>query len=98
MNRIAVLTAEAESDLEDVARWYQNISPGLGLRLIDQVRASVSRIEFMPEMFAKVHGDIRRTRVKRFPYGVFYRVGRDRIDVIAIMHNRRHPAAWQNRA
>ena len=60
MNPTVVLTAEAENDLEDAGRWYQNISPGLGLRLIDQVRASISRIEFMPEMFPKVHGDIRR--------------------------------------
>lgn len=70
MNRSAVLTAEAEADLTDAAGWYENIRPGLGFRLIDQVRATVARIDFMPEGFAKVHGDIRRARVKRFPYGV----------------------------
>lgn len=97
MSRSTLWSLEAESDLIDAADWYRSIAPGLGLRFLNQVSDSIARIEFMPEMFAKVRGDLRRVRVRRFPYGVFYRVFNDRIEIIAVMHNRRNPTVWQSR-
>jgi toxin ParE1/3/4 len=41
---------------------------------------------------------IRRALLKRFPYGVFYTEFPDRIQVIAIIHSRKHPARWPRRA
>jgi len=34
---------------------------------------------------------------RRFPYGIYYRVYADRVEVIAVQHSRRDPADWQSR-
>jgi len=33
-----------------------------------------------------------------FPYGVFYRPKKGRIEVLAVFHHRRDPNVWQRRA
>jgi hypothetical protein len=35
--------------------------------------------------------------VKRFPYGVFYRVCNARVEVVGVLHGRREPTIWQRR-
>ncbi len=41
--------------------------------------------------------DIRRTRLRRFPYSVFYVAMDEATVVIAVMHDRRDPRRWQAR-
>jgi len=41
--------------------------------------------------------EIRRCRVKRFPYAVIYFVHDDVIYVLAVMHLSRHPDYWRER-
>ena len=45
-----------------------------------------------------VHKDVRRAFMRRFPYGVFYRVEEDQIIVVGVFHARRDPKRWQARA
>jgi plasmid stabilization system protein ParE len=58
------------------------------------VDASFTVLERFPEMFARVHGDVRRMIVSRFPYAVFYQVEADRIVVLAVLHTARDPESW----
>jgi len=37
------------------------------------------------------HGRVRRARLQRFPYAVFYVIREDSIDVLAVYHARRRP-------
>jgi plasmid stabilization system protein ParE len=93
-----LLTAEAEADLEEAAQWYEQGSAGLGVDLVARVRQTLASIGSMPEAFLEVQTGIRRAQVQRFPYGVFYRRNGDVVEVIAVIHNRRSPTAWQRRA
>lgn len=93
----AILSAEAEADLDEAAQWYERRSPGLGFDLVARVRASIGRIESTPDLYATVLGDLRRVPVKKFSYSVFYRVRADHIDVVAILHNSRDPSVWESR-
>lgn len=93
----AILSAEAEADLDEAAWWYEQQSSGLGVDLVARVRASISLIEAAPHLYAVVLGDVRRALVKKFPYSVFYRVRNDHIEVVAIIHNRRDPSVWAAR-
>ncbi len=47
---------------------------GLGGKLLAAVDFAFDAIERYPEMFARVHGEVRSAIVSRFPYAVFYRV------------------------
>jgi plasmid stabilization system protein ParE len=58
------------------------------------VDASFTVLEKFPEMFARVHGNVRRVIVSRFPYAVFYKVEADWIVVLAVLHTARDPKSW----
>ena len=64
------------------------------LAAIEQV---FDRIRKTPEIHAVIYKDVRRGLPRRFPYGVFYRVHADRVEVIAVYHSRRDPSGWQAR-
>jgi plasmid stabilization system protein ParE len=91
------VTAEAEADVLDAAQWYTDRSVRAGIEFVLQVRATLDRIAENPELYAALHFDLRRARVRRYPYGVFFRVRGQAVEVVAVMHDRRDPSVWQNR-
>jgi toxin ParE1/3/4 len=58
---------------------------------------AVTRIEAMPLMYAMAFRDVRRGKLRTFPYLIYYRVLSDRIEVIAVLHGSRDPKRWQER-
>lgn len=44
-----------------------------------------------------IEGDIRRSLVRRFPFGVLYAFENEDIFVLAVMHLHREPNYWKNR-
>jgi plasmid stabilization system protein ParE len=63
----------------------------------DSVDEAVARIEAMPQMYAMVFQNVRRGKLRRFPYLIYYRVLSDRLEVIAVLHASRDPKLWQER-
>jgi hypothetical protein len=51
-------------------------------------------IERVPEMFRRVHGEVRRANVSRFPYAVFYRIDPKSVVVLTVLHTAREPKLW----
>ena len=41
--------------------------------------------------------DVRRARLRTFPYGLFFRVVDDGVFVIACFHSSRDPRVWRRR-
>jgi hypothetical protein len=41
--------------------------------------------------------DIRRQLLKRFPYGLFYRLIEGQVVVVACFHAKRSPRVWRSR-
>ncbi len=97
MNLPVIVTPEAENDLVESKRWYDRQRPGLGQEFVLCVEEALERIRRIPQGASEVHPGIRRAVVRRFPYGVFYRVDVDQIAVIAIYDCRREPKGWQKR-
>lgn len=89
---------EAEDDLASGYDWYEKHREGLGSDFLDEVEKTLKSIENSPELYSKVHRDIRRALTRRFPYGIFYLLERELIVVIAILHTSRNPARWKERA
>ena len=81
-------------DLASAYAWYEEQRAGLGEEFLAAVDASFEAIETFPEMFARVHGEIRRAVVSRFPYAVFYRIEPKRLVVLAVLHVARNPKLW----
>ncbi len=50
-----------------------------------------------PLSFPKVHGEMRRAILRRFPYGVLFRTTADEVIILGVIHGRRHPRLWKSR-
>jgi len=88
---------QAERETQEAARWYDNESAGLGEAFLDVVQQTLEAVVENPFRFPLVHRDTRRALLKRFPYGIFFRIRPDRIKVLAIVHLSRDPSRWQRR-
>ena len=91
------LRPEAELDLSDAARWYEEQKPGLGHQFLDEILAIFSKLAEAPLMYPILHRNTRRALIHRFPFGVYYRVETNAIVVVAVMHGSRNPRRWKTR-
>lgn len=87
----------ARLDVIDAQDWYERQAPGLGARFRAEVDFQVQLVTETPLYFPEIIADVRRARLRRFPYGLFFRVLPDAIYVIACFHSRRNPMVWQSR-
>jgi plasmid stabilization system protein ParE len=94
---LRVLPAAA-ADIEDAHEWYQARRPGLGDEFLQSVTNTLGTILRQPERYPVVHRDLRRALLRRFPYGIFYKIQGDRVMVVACFHAKRDPRRWQSRS
>lgn len=88
---------EADQEMLEAARYYQSLSSGLGDDYLAEVEHAVQSILLSPQTWPVLEGDFRRRLVKRFPFGVIYRIEPDIIVIIAVAHLRKKPGYWKNR-
>ncbi len=89
---------DVDEDIRDARDYYEVRRPGLGDAFVAAVEYVQARIEANPRMHQVIWRTVRRGLVRRFPYGVFYRVLTDRVEVLAVYHLKRDPSGWQQRA
>jgi len=87
----------AAADIEDAFLWYEAQRAGLGDEFLVAVDQALTTVGESPRLHGVVHRDIRRTKVRRFPYSVFYRIVEDNVVVVACFHASRDPRRWQRR-
>ena len=88
---------QAEAEFNDAIEYYEEIEPGLGYDFATEVYATIQRSVALPKAWPVIDGEIRRSLVSRFPYGVLYAEGEDGIDIVAVMNLHRHPDYWKHR-
>lgn len=98
MSLPVVLRHQAAEELLAACDYYEAKRPGLGVRLLGEIRRALGRISTHPDLHGIVLHDVRRAAVRRFPYGIFYRALFDKIEVLAVFHDSRDPTAWQDRS
>ena len=93
------LHPEAYREIDEAAAFYKERQPGLEKRFLDALQDSIARIQRNPLLYRRVEGEVRKCRLLRFPYGVIYRLDeKDSLEILAVMHLRRHPGYWRSRA
>lgn len=92
-----VFRPEAVADVLETRRWYEQHELGLGDAFAVRLEEILDGIKTMPEMYAVALGNVRRGKLRKFPYLVYYRILLDRIEVLAVLHGSRHPKVWQDR-
>ena len=87
----------ASADLDEAFLWYEAQRPGLGREFLDAVEPVFQAVLEAPRRHPVVYRDTRRAHVRRFPYGVFYRIVGDDVVVVGCFHGRRNPRRWEGR-
>jgi plasmid stabilization system protein ParE len=95
--RVEVLEP-AEAEFREAVEYYNQQAEGLGYEFAAEVRRTLSRIVRFPDVWTALSPRTRRCRTSRFPYAVIYQSRGDTILVVAVMHMRRHPSSWRDRA
>lgn len=54
----------------------------------------LKRLEQAPLLYAEVIPRVRRALLPRFPYGLFYVVRGDLVNILAVLHDARKPSRW----
>jgi plasmid stabilization system protein ParE len=92
-----VVRPAAAADLEEAFLWYEAQRPGLGSEFLDAVEQAFRGVLENPRRYRVAYRDTRRAHVRRFPYGVFYRIVGDDVVVVACFHGKRDPRRWEGR-
>lgn len=77
--------------------WYEVRSSGLGEQFLAELENAYELIGLTPLYWAKFSGKYRRYLLKRFPFGIIYRIEKSKIYVVAVMHLSRKPGYWKKR-
>ena len=88
---IVLVTAEAETDLEQIARYVAEHSPQSALKLIRELRERCESLSDAPRGYPLVPR-YEHLGIRRRPFGnflIFYRVGADAIEIVHILHGAR---------
>jgi len=59
--------------------------------------AAIDRIRRFPEAWHPLGDEIRRCRLRRFPYGLIYSKEQEGILILAVAHAHREPGYWRDR-
>jgi len=92
-----VLLPEAESEMFEAARYYEQRQPDLGMRFLRAVESAIIDIENHPRRWPSFDGAFVVGFLDIFHTAFFYRISRREIIVVAIMHLHRHPRYWTKR-
>jgi len=88
---------QAEAELNKSIEYYEEIEPGLGYEFAIEVYSAIQRSIAFPKAWPVLEGDIRRSLVRRFPFGILYSVEKEGIFIAAVMNLHRAPGYWKHR-
>jgi len=88
---------EAEQEFLKAIDYYEDKQSGLGQDFAIEIYSTVERVLAYPDAWPNIERDIKRSLVRRFPYGVLYSKIETEIIIVAIMHLNREPDYWMTR-
>jgi toxin ParE1/3/4 len=88
----------AQIELDNAVAYYEEISAGLGLTMLDEVIAATNTIGSFPLIGSiDEHTEYRHLVLDRFPYILFYIEHEDNLWIVAVAHGKRKPGYWLGR-
>jgi plasmid stabilization system protein ParE len=91
MTYVLLFLPEVQADAIHGYAWYEDKVRGLGDEFLRVFYACAAEIPRNPLLYGKVHGEFRRRLMRRFPYGIYFRVEEDTVIVFGLFHCARDP-------
>lgn len=89
--------AAVQREVDDACCWYDERKEGLGNEFFQEFERVLEKIAENPQAFPLTPFGRRKAQLKRFPYAIAYRVLPDRVRVLSVHHDKRHPAYGEGR-
>lgn len=96
MNTVVFLP-QAEEEMNAAAQYYESQSQALGSEFLIEVERTTEGISSNPKAAPTIRNGIRRRLLRRFPFGLLYKIEENQILILAAMHLRRRPGYWRDR-
>jgi toxin ParE1/3/4 len=87
----------ADSELRAAANYYESRVPGLGNDFLTEVEAARFRLSEIQAAGSRLDAEHRRVGLRRFPFGLIYRITSAGVQIVAVAHRRRRPGYWRQR-
>ena len=93
MSHQLIIREEAHSDTLEAYRYYEEKSPGLGERFLQELIQRYSEITDHPEYYGFIDEQkiIRDVKLKHFPYLVVYEINSDKVIVYSVFNGYKNP-------
>ncbi len=92
-----MLTAASRQDIVEAQDWYRREGPELAAAFRAELDRQLARVLRRPTQFPVARADVRRAKLRRFPYSLLFRVLPEAIYVIGCFHSSRDPNIWLRR-
>ena len=81
-----IISPKAINDIRAISGWHEEQSVDLGESFIIELRSKIRRIMKYPEMYKLVNSKVRRYKMRRFPYLVFYTIEQNTLIIRRVRH------------
>jgi plasmid stabilization system protein ParE len=79
----------ATVDIQSAVEYYEEISPGLGFRLLDEFESLINHLSKRPKTYGYFDRYHRKAPLKKFPFLVFYEVLGNKVIIARFRHAKR---------
>ena len=87
----------ANKELLAARDYYDDLIIGLGESFVGEVERCLNVIKDNAEAFPIIKDNIRKAVILKFPYSILYRIEKENIYILAVMHQKREPNYWSDR-
>ena len=84
-----ILSPDADEGIRSALLWYLQHDIDLPFRFTGDLEATLNRIAQNPYQFPPFADRLRRARMKRFPYLIYFSLIKGTVYVVAVSHQRR---------
>ncbi len=77
--------------------YYDEQVFGLGKSFVTEINRSIRIIKANPLAYPIIKENIRKAVVIKFPYSILYRIEKENIYILTVMHQKRKPQYWSSR-
>jgi len=88
-----ILTADAQQEETDAYNYYEQIQPGLGENLLNELEKSYNKIVENPLYYGYLQSSkiLRDKKMDKFPFLIIYLVSGNKVTVLSIRNRHRRP-------
>ncbi len=85
------ITNKVESEIDKIGKWYDSKIIGLSIRFYNALDLSFYKLSHIPKSYSfyDIKIGIRKHKLSRFPYIIYYFIEDNTVNILAIIHAHR---------